>query len=81
MKKMIKKLVAVVMMITMVSIPVFAKNGDMYYNEQLATWYKEVHIDSQERVENQSTGELIEKVPMGKNIYIRSSGRGNNKNC
>lgn len=68
MKKMLKELGAVVMIATVCVTPVFAKNGDMYYNEQQGGWYKEEAIDGQARFKNLSTGELNEKVPMGK-IY------------
>lgn len=40
---MIKTLVAVAMMATIFVTPVFAREGDIYYNETTASWFKEVN--------------------------------------
>lgn len=61
---MIKKLVAVTMMATIFVTPVFAKNGDMYYNETTASWFKEVDQGGTIYLKNHLTGELSKKSPM-----------------
>ena len=64
MKKMMKRLVAGVIMTTIISTPVFAKEGDKYYNDKLGCWFVEVHKNGIVYLENQTTGDLVEKGSM-----------------
>lgn len=64
MKKMIKKLVAVMVMATVISTAVFAKDGDLHWNEDTKTHYKEVTQNGVVYLQNHITGELIEKTPI-----------------
>lgn len=65
MKRMIKRLVAGVIMTTMLTTPVFAKEGDTIFNERLGIVFTEVHKDGEVYMQNQVTGELI-KIPKAK---------------
>ncbi len=69
MRKLLKKLVAVGVISTVMVTPVFAKEGDLYYSQELGGWLKEVNVNGQERLKNQVTGDLKEKV-INENTYI-----------
>lgn len=74
---MIKKLVAVAVMATMFVTPVFAKNGDMYYNEATASWFKEVDQGGVAYLQNHLTGELSKKSPMERTYTYELHKAGN----
>lgn len=59
MRRMMKRFVAGVIMTTMLTIPVFAKEGDKIFNERLGIVFTEVHKDGEVYMQNQVTGELI----------------------
>lgn len=59
MKRMIKRFVAGAIMVTMLTTPVFAKEGDKIFNEELQVVFTEVHKDGEVYLQNQITGELI----------------------
>lgn len=59
MKRMIKRFVAGAIMTTMLTTPVFAKEGDTIFNERLGIVFTEVHKDGEVYMQNQVTGELI----------------------
>lgn len=74
MKRMIKRFVAGAIMTTMLTTPVFAKEGDTFFNEKLGVVFIEVHKDGVAYWKNQVTGELtkIPKAKMGEEAGSRT---------
>lgn len=74
MKRMIKRFVAGAIMVTMLTTPVFAKEGDSFFNEELGVVFIEVHKDGVAYWKNQTTGELtkIETAKKGEEAGSRT---------
>lgn len=70
MKRMIKRFVAGAIMVTMLTTPVFAKEGDKIFNEELQVVFTEVHKDGEVYLQNQITGELIKVENTEKTLRI-----------